>query len=553
MRYSNYERPLTFFDILGSIFRYKWRVLCVSFLVLCLCVVGIFLFPKKYESEAKLFVRLGRGSASLDPATIGQTISIQESREAEMNSIVDMLESRGLAERIVSKIGYERILKKYAWAEVQLETWSDYAIEMAQDNIPALVDNPSEEGGLTSDQIKERKEYELAVKELASNLKIDSPKKSNTIEVVYRARTPELAFDVVTAVVESYQRMHIEAYQSGDALDFFDEQFDAQKRMVNEAEEALRLAKNRNAVVTVEGKQASLQTQITEIKKLELETKADLNAAEAKVAELRSEWRQLPREMMSEKTLGIARNDTDSMRDRLYQLEIEERDLAAKYVSTHPELVKIREQLRNARQIVNSQPQQREQSVIAVNPVRMDLEKEMHLAEAEVARLSAKVAAIASLESGLLERLEEVNNLEVEAFEMQRLIDIARRNHDNYAQKLEESRINAALDREAVSNVSVVGEPTIRYKHASPKRSILGLLAVILSAFSGISVALASDYSANAREMRHIRDAERKRYLEELEREKEVRTITAGEHVTDPDEQLSDEDASDTSQLKKAK
>ncbi|MEM8736398.1 MAG: hypothetical protein AAGG44_19370, partial [Planctomycetota bacterium] len=187
-------------------------------------------------------------------------------------------------------------------------------------------------------------------------------------------------------------------------------------------------------------------------------------------------------------------------------------------------------------------------------PVRLDLEKEMHLAEADVARLSAKVDAIANLESGLLERLEDVNDLEVEAFEMQRLIDIARRNHDNYAQKLEESRINAALDREAVSNVSVVGEPTIRYKHASPKRSILGLLAVILSAFSGISVALASDYSANAREMRHIRDAERKRYLQELEREKEVRTITSGEHVSqEPGTDEFADEPGDSGQLKKAK
>lgn len=63
-------------------------------LVLAVSVAAILLFPKKYESEAKMFVRLGRSSASLDTATIGQTISIQESRETEMNSIIDMLESR---------------------------------------------------------------------------------------------------------------------------------------------------------------------------------------------------------------------------------------------------------------------------------------------------------------------------------------------------------------------------------------------------------------------------------------------------------------------------
>ncbi|MFK7737985.1 MAG: GumC family protein [Pirellulaceae bacterium] len=529
MRYSTYERPLTFFDILGSLFRYKWRVLLVSSLVFALGVVAIFLFPKKYESEAKLFVRLGRGSASLDPATVGQTISIQESRESEMNSIVDMLESRGLAESIVEEVGYERILQKYAPSEVFIEDFTEWTVSLVKDNVPALSDNPSKEGDLTSDEVKARKEYEEAVVELSSNLNIVSPKKSNTISVAYRGRTPELAFDVVNAVINNYQSMHIKAYQSGGAFDFFNEQFSEQERIVGAAEKKLREKKNSNAVVTLEGKQVSLQSEITEVKKMALQSRADLSAADAKVNELRAEMLKLPREMMSQKTLGIARNDTDAMRERLYQLEIDEKELSSKYVSSHPELVKVREQLRSARQIVGTQPKDREQSVVSVNPVRMDLEKEVYVAEADVARLSAKVEALSVLEAELLERLTKLNDLEVESFEMERTIQIARRNHDKYALKLEESRINAALDREAVSNVSVVGEPTLRYKHASPKRSVLFVLALLFSICCGLSVALASDYATNAREMRSIRLAERKRYIEDLEQDHDVRAIGARE------------------------
>jgi uncharacterized protein involved in exopolysaccharide biosynthesis len=342
--------------------------------------------------------------------------------------------------------------------------------------------------------------------------------------------------------------MHIKAYQSGGALDFFNDQFSEQERIVGEAEKRLREKKNLNGVVTMEGKQVSLQSEITEVKKMALQTRADLNAAEAKVNELRSEMLKLPREMMSQKTLGIARNDTDSMRDRLYQLEIEEKELASKYVSSHPELVKVREQLRSARQIVGTQPQDREQSIVAVNPVRLDLEKEVYIAEADVARLSAKVEALANLETELLDRLRKLNDLEVESFEMERTIEIARRNHDKYAQKLEESRINAALDREAVSNVSVVGEPTLRYKHASPKRSLLLVLNLLFSAFCGLSVALASDYATNAREMRSIRIAERKRYLEDLQRDRDSRANSSVQEEIEREQRYigSEVDASDS-------
>ena len=121
MQFQAYERPLTLFDIIGAVFRYKWRVLLVTGLMLLLSAAAVLIFPKKYESEAKLFVRLGRGSAAMDPATFGQTISIQESRESEMNSIVDMLQSRGLAERVVDEVGVEAVLKNYSWIELRLE------------------------------------------------------------------------------------------------------------------------------------------------------------------------------------------------------------------------------------------------------------------------------------------------------------------------------------------------------------------------------------------------------------------------------------------------
>lgn len=527
MRYSAYERPLTFFDMVGAVFRYKWRVMLISMLALVAGVAIIFLLPKKYESEAKLFVRLGRGSASLDPSTIGQTISIQESRESEMNSIVDMLQSRGLAEKIVNQIGHDRLLKKYARAEVWLEDLSDSLMEVAVDNIPAMEPTPSAEGELSTDEIKDRKEFELAVKELQSNLRIDSPKKSNTIAVQYRGRTPELARDVVQSVIDNYMQMHIEAYESGGAFEFFDKEFAEQQRLVAKAEQELREKKNAFSVVTFEGKQQSLQTEITEVKRMQIAAKADLEAARAKVKKLQRDLDRIPRELLSEKVLGIAQHGTDLMRERLYELELREKELASKYVSSHPELKKIREQLRDAESIVSNQPQERTQSVVSMNPVRIDLENKMLLAQADVASYGARVDELKLLEDELSNRLQKVNELEIDTLRLSREIEIARNNHRNYAQKLEESRIKSALDREAVSNVSVVAAPTIRYKHASPKRSILLVLVVLMSGLLGAAVAIASDYVSNAKELRAIQDAERVRYLRELQEEKEVRTIAA--------------------------
>ena len=537
MQHTRYERPLTFFDIFGAVFRYRWRSMFVAGLVMALMLVAIFLYPKKYESESTLFVRLGRSSASMDPATIGQTISIQESREAEMNSIVNLLESRGLAERVVAKVGADRLLKKYAWIEKQIDGVSEAMPSALKSSMPAMEEGSSEDS-LPEDEIDARKEFELAVIEFAENLKIDSPKKSLDITVKFRARTPELARDVVQAVWEVYESTHIVAYQSGGALKFFEEQFQEQSNLVSKLEDDLRKTKNDFNIVTMAGKQESIQSEFTQAKRLLLETNADLDAAIAQSAKYAADLKKLPTSLLSQKTLGIAENATDAMKDRLNSLEVEEKQLAAKYVSTHPELVLIREQIRTAREIVEAQPEEREQSVVSVNPVWMDIENKLIVAQAEVARLGAKVASLEQQEMELAQRLNGINDLEVQAFEMQRKIDIARLNYTDYARKLEEARINAALDREALSNVSVVNPPSLRFKQASPKRSVLALLAIMLSGLSGLAVALISDYFANAKEMRAIREAEQLRYLRALEEDSSPRTLTVHEREAIPQAHL---------------
>jgi polysaccharide biosynthesis protein PslE len=514
MQFHAYERPLTLFDIIGSVFRFKWRVMCVSVLMLLLSISAVLLVPKKYESEAKLFVRLGR-SAAIDPATIGPTISIQESRESEMNSIVDMLYSRGLAERVVDTVGVEKLLKNYSWIELRVEDAQKQLADWMEDAFPDNAENLGE-GEFSSAQLKIEKRREEAIKKLQGRLKVDSPKKSTTITITYRAATPETARDVVQAIIDCYQRMHIEAYSSSGAVDFFDQQFLQQEKLLVRAEEVLREIKNQNEVVTMRGKQDSLQTEITSVDNMQLQTQAELYAARGRLAKLQADLDALPVQLVTGRTSGIAVGSTDAMRDRLYELEIKEKEYAAKYSDSHPELIKVRGQLSAARNIMEEQPTEREQTTLSVNPVHQQIQNEMLLAEATVASLESKALALETLERTLLQSLNDVNNLELTAESLQREIDVGREKYRNYARKLEESRISAALDQMSLSNVSIVAAPSLRFKHASPNRPLLAVLGIMFACCCGLATALASDYYVNSQEMQQVRAAERERYLKAL-------------------------------------
>ena len=78
-----------------------------------LVVLGIVFCPRKYESQAKLHVLLGRESIAVDPtaATGNQMINVMETREHEINTVRDLLNSRAILEHVVADLGAEAILK----------------------------------------------------------------------------------------------------------------------------------------------------------------------------------------------------------------------------------------------------------------------------------------------------------------------------------------------------------------------------------------------------------------------------------------------------------
>ena len=95
------------------LFRHKWKVIVFFLAVMVTVTLGTFLAAEIYRAEAKLLVRIGRENVSLDPtATTGQIISIGQSRESEINSELEILKSRELAEKVVDAMGPKAFLER---------------------------------------------------------------------------------------------------------------------------------------------------------------------------------------------------------------------------------------------------------------------------------------------------------------------------------------------------------------------------------------------------------------------------------------------------------
>ena len=100
---GNIASLASYVEILFVHRRLLLSMMCASVILGWFALVA---WPRSYMSEAKLMLRVGRETVSLDPtATTSQTLLLQKTQEEEVNAALEILSSRRLAELVVGKIG----------------------------------------------------------------------------------------------------------------------------------------------------------------------------------------------------------------------------------------------------------------------------------------------------------------------------------------------------------------------------------------------------------------------------------------------------------------
>ena len=438
--------------------------------------------PRKYESTGMFFVRIGRGGATLDPTTTtSKTVNIQETRESEINSVSDVLQSRGLIEKVVDRVGVETILKT-----------GETEFGKLMDNLPSL---PAFHAAKQTDSVADGEDYdtlarrERAVRKILNDIKVKPTRKAATISINCRAATPVLARELVRAMMDEYLSEHIKAHQTDNAYDFFEEQFALQKVKVEEITDAIRDFKNRAGITNIHREHESIQQQIDTLDLMAIDTDSQLAAAQTKLKILEQQFGELDDRLVTQQVDGNSHEGSDLMRDRLFALQILEKELLSKFSPDHPEVAMVRQQLAKARSVFVEQPEDRTTTTKSVNPIKLDVEGSLLKAIADHRGVEAKKRALFVKKQNLQDRLKLMNRNEATLAAMTRQLDVAQRNYGTYAEKLEEARINRELDIERISNVKIVEEPTLVLKAVSPKRMFIFALSLLVSAVAGVGLA----------------------------------------------------------------
>jgi uncharacterized protein involved in exopolysaccharide biosynthesis len=103
---------MTTVELFRVFLRHRKKMALFFCVAVALIVTVVIAIPRRYPSQAKMLLRIGRETVALDPtATLGQVINVSQSGQSEINTLLEVLKSRDLAEKVVAEIGTDVILE----------------------------------------------------------------------------------------------------------------------------------------------------------------------------------------------------------------------------------------------------------------------------------------------------------------------------------------------------------------------------------------------------------------------------------------------------------
>lgn len=481
-------------DVLRSLRRRIPSILFTTGIVTLAIMSLLIVWPNQYRSEGMMYVRLGRAATGADPmAKTSNSVSMQESRTAEVVSIGEMIGSREIAERAVKRVGVEVINQPRNWIEQASENFSAFLKSDSKWVSWLARGEPETVGDMTAQQVESQIQREEAIQSVAEAIDVEVAKNGYTVAVAGKEDDPLLIQSIVQAVMDEFGSYHVEAHRVKGSEPFFDTQTSESRELAIAARKKLQETRNQMGWISTESAERTLSERI-----IDLERK--LSSADSELAEAISQAEELRRQLDTteqwvpiEITLGIANAAGDQMRSQLYDVQVQGGEELARLSPSHPRYKRIKEKLDKSEDLASSEREERRETKEAINPVYQELETQFQSVRAQAVGLASRRDAIderlTATESDLKRLNDDITTMSQLTWEA----ELAEETFRGHARSLEKARINAELDEQQMSDVSVIQPATLNLKKSGPARGLLSIVGAMLGLSLGLLQAILRD------------------------------------------------------------
>jgi uncharacterized protein involved in exopolysaccharide biosynthesis len=454
-RFSTMNGPMSVSlrDLAAPLFRRK-RVLAATFLlVFALAVIGLMRLHK-YESHMEILV----GRERADPlVTTEATSPVGDSTPVltaeEVNSEAELLKSRDVLENVV----------------------------MAND-----ARSESQSGRL--DQA-EADRLARGVRELASNIKVDTSAKTHLIGVTYSSSNPTRAYEVLKSLGDNYLAKHAVVHRPAGSYEFFAKQAESYKAALDRSEARLRSFGETHGVADPEEESKNLAQQLAMAVGQMHATEQAIAANEQRIRSDEEQLKATPARSTEKQETAVANLLLQNLGTTLLAAETKRAQLLLKYEPSYPLVREAEQEVASAKAAIAAA-----EKAPYVNQTT-DRDPTFELLREDAAKSSADLAgqraSLAANQRSISNMQSQMVTLAGQSLQLADLERDAKANEQNYLlylSKREQERTSDALDRTRIENVAIAVPPAIP---VLPAHSILYVLALALGLALIVSLATA--------------------------------------------------------------
>jgi len=438
--------------------------------VLVLCFVGVvlgvglssFLLPAKYRSETKLLVKRERIDPVITPEqnaplTFHDTVS-----EEEINSEVELITSSDVLAKVVKTCNLDK--KKFI-------------------------------SGIIHPWQTPQNRLDKAISDLRSDLQLEVLKKTNVISIAYESHDPKLAQKVLATLDDAYLQKHLDVHHPSGQFEFFDQQSEKYKQDMLSAEAQLKqFADEQGGVAPTTMRDMTLQKLADFNSEMET-TRASIAESEKRIADLEKQSKSVPSRLTTQMKSGDNAQVLENLKATLLTLEMKRTELLTKYQPTYPLVVEVDKQLNDTRlALAKEEGSPVKEETTDQNPTFSWVSSELAKAKADLSGFQARETALTSIIGIYQDKVKKLEEQGIQQADLSRTEKEDEANFELYTKKKEEARIEDALDRTRLLNVSIVETPMVP---SIPTRSpfIFALVAVLLASAVSLGVVFAIDYA----------------------------------------------------------
>jgi uncharacterized protein involved in exopolysaccharide biosynthesis len=424
---------LTSRELFSILFKERLKLILV-FVALVAAVVGYsYLLTPYYEATTRLLVKSGREfQTRSDPSQPIAAVPSTTKQEI-VNSEIQILTSRDLAEAVVGAIGAEKLYPGSGGAEA-------------------------------------------AIRNFQSDFKAAPVEQADVIVATYRNKNHDVAVAALTAAVAAYQQKHAEMFADPryKFLEQQTQQYQDQLDAVVKKEADIRNAKS---LFDVDVQRAKLLDDRAAANSILEQLKSQSIDAHQRIDFLQNRLKTTPALIQA----GEAQSDAvEQAKARLLDLQVKQQQLKERYVGdvkplqdTDTEIAKLREFVSRSDPINRKSWSQR-------NSAYDDMVVALNRALADAAPLDQQIAMRQKQAQDIEARLRDLSEGAAAVGDLDRERRVLEELVHTYRTRYEEARMNEDLDRERVVSVSIIQRPDAPERPAGPQHMPFMLAGILI-------------------------------------------------------------------------